>query len=91
MDINNYSYSVMGDSENVITEYSGEYAAPVVAFTLVHDGFGDYYYYVNDIISGTCGEFPFSAIDLYTERSAYESAARLYNSLVPDACAVPLF
>lgn len=91
MDINNYSYSVMGDSENVIAEYSGEYAAPVVAFTLVCDCFGNHYYFVQDIISGTCEEFPFSAIDPYTERPAYERAARLYNSLVPDACAVPLF
>lgn len=53
--------------------------------------FDECYYCVYDILGDTAEEFPYSKWDEYSRPAAYEQAARFYNSLVPDADAIPLF
>ena len=93
MDINNYSYVNSSGSSSVIAESCGDYGFPCVFFELESNWFGDRFYYVHNIMSDDGGTFEFSDVlsNYDDERTAYTKAARFYNSLVPDADAVPLF
>ena len=53
--------------------------------------FDEYHYSVYDVLGDAAEEFPYSKWDEYSRPAAYEKAARFYNSLVPDADAIPLF
>lgn len=62
-----------------------------VFFERCRNWFGELFYSVMDVTGDTCEAFPFIWWDEFGERRAYEKAARLYNSLVPDSEVVPLF
>lgn len=81
MDCNSYSYVNTRGKSNVIAETETGLSGWPVSFEICENYFGDRFYYVSDLF-GSCGEYPLTR---------YAAAARLYNSLVPDACAVPLF
>lgn len=92
MDINNYSYVNSSGSSSVIAESCGDYCAPCIFFELETNYFGDHFYHVYSVLDDNAAEFPVNTSEGWkTMRPAYEQAARFYNSLVPDADAVPLF
>lgn len=81
MDCNSYSYVNTRGKSNVIAETETGLSGYPVSFEICENYFGDRFYYVSDLF-GSCGEYPLTR---------YTAAARFYNSLVPDACVVPLF
>ena len=62
-----------------------------VIFELECNHFNELFYIVNDVMTDDFEAFYFYRYDAEQERSAYERAARFYNSLVPDEECVPLF
>lgn len=53
--------------------------------------FGEYYYDVEKEGTEIFGSFRFDPNDSVSKRAAYEKAASLYNDLVSDDEAIPLF
>ena len=90
MDINNYSYSRMEGKTNIIAECEKGLSGYPVTFELQCTFFGDYLYFVYDLF-GDCMEFPFFSLEYDFQKTAYEKAARFYNTLVPEENAIPLF
>ena len=91
MDCNNYSYSNNNSFNIEITSYEGE--DNTIYLEQVTNFFGDHFYYVYDIF----GKIEPKTFDFYIlkgwedMKSAYQEAVKYYNSVVPDAAAIPLF
>lgn len=62
-----------------------------VRFDMWHNIFDEYYYDVEKEQSEIFGSFRFDPHDSVSRRAAYEKAASLYNDLVSDEEAIPLF
>ena len=62
-----------------------------VRFDRSHNIFDEYYYDVEKEGTEIFGSFRFDPHDSVSRRAAYEKAASLYNDLVSDDEAIPLF
>jgi len=62
-----------------------------VRFDMWHNIFDEYYYVVEKEQSEIFESFRFDPNDSVSRRAAYEKAASLYNDLVSDEEAIPLF
>ena len=62
-----------------------------VRFDMSHNIFDEYYYNVEKEQSEIFGSFRFDPHDHVSRSEAYEKAASLYNELVHDKEAIPLF
>lgn len=62
-----------------------------VIFEFKLDCFGFSHYIVQDAATDAYKIVSFCTNSTMQERQAYEKAARIYNSLVPDAECIPLF
>lgn len=71
---------------NIATSKDG-----LVTFDRNINWFNEYYYDVDQVIGEEFGSFRFDPNDSVSERAAYEKAASLYNDLVSDEEAIPLF
>ena len=62
-----------------------------VRFDMSHNIFDEYYYDVEKEGTEIFGSFRFDPHDYVSQSEAYEKAASLYNELVNDEEAIPLF
>ena len=62
-----------------------------VRFDMSHNIFDEYYYDVEKPNTEIFGSFRFDPDDYVSQSEAYEKAASLYNELVHDEEAIPLF
>ena len=87
MDINNYSYvNYSYNSPQAIIASCG-YAS----IEIDCNWFNELSFLVIDPLNDIFESFGFNRYDDVEIRQAYEKAARLYNSLVPDDSAIPVF
>ena len=86
MDINNFSYANYDGTTQAMIATCG-YAS----IELYCNYFNELSFLVIDPLNDIFESFGFYRYDDAERRQAYEKAARLYNSLVPDDSAIPVF